>query len=205
MKIQDLRQDLDILKDKERTSGESNEWLISYSDLVTVLLCFFILFFVIKAKQQEKDFLQTISKKAKKELILSDVNNKIKNSNLTSRAQLQKFERHLSIMLKNKAFKPGGELTLEGQLFLTELASIVYPFMPHVQLQISIGEKKSGLESENMSKAIQARKFLSELGLNQELVSIGSYTRSPASLEEHETDEIRVFISQNYLTGNHEK
>lgn len=41
--------------------NEQDAWLISYSDLVTNLLCFFMIFFSVKAVEDKDDFVQVIS------------------------------------------------------------------------------------------------------------------------------------------------
>ncbi len=41
-------------------SSEQDSWLISYSDLVTILLCFFMIFFSIKTVEEKDDFAKVI-------------------------------------------------------------------------------------------------------------------------------------------------
>lgn len=49
--LKDSLNDIDYGRDEDSTSG----WITSYSDLVTLLLCFFIMFFAIFSKQNLED------------------------------------------------------------------------------------------------------------------------------------------------------
>lgn len=195
MKLNDLRQNSEEFTVETRVSNaQANEWLISYSDLVTVLLCFFIMFFVIKARQQEKDYLQSIAASSKKELILSDVSKGFKGSPLDGKANIKHYDRYLSIQTRNQLFDETNALTLDGRWFLTELASMVFPYMPMVQLQVAVG---AASKAHDMSRAIEVRRYLVGLGLAPELITVGAYQRGPASLDESDLDEVRVTISRS--------
>lgn len=204
MKLQDLREDIEDL-DLANSDGSSGEWLISYSDLVTVLLCFFIMFFTMKSQQQEKAFLKQSRKAFKTEVILSDVTKKINASKLASKSEVQKFERHIALFVANQVFEDSGiELNLDGKYFFSELAGVIYQFQPSIQIQLSLGRNIEESDESAMAKVSLVRKFLTELGLNQEAISIGTHDRAPASITEDSKDEIKVFISNNNQTANNE-
>ena len=58
-----MRRRIKFSRNKEiLASSETDSWLVSYSDLVTNLLCFFMIFFSVKAVNSEDDFNNLISK-----------------------------------------------------------------------------------------------------------------------------------------------
>lgn len=190
----------DLDSEMEIRPDDGNNWLISYSDLVTVLLCFFIMFFVIKARQQEKNFLESNKNEKKAELILSDVNEQLKISPLSAKANLSKFEKHLALTISSNLFNSDSdELSLDGEYFFTELASVIYKYMPGINIQLSVGQRpEEDLNEKSLKKISQIRRHLTQLGLNQELISIGSHHVKDNDQIDNNQEHIRIFITNNY-------
>jgi len=49
-----------IINDDEGAEDDSSEWIMSYADTVTLLLCFFIIFFAESNKDKEQDILDQV-------------------------------------------------------------------------------------------------------------------------------------------------
>jgi hypothetical protein len=178
-----------------KTQDRSDSWLISYSDLVTVLLCFFILFFVMKSRQQEKDLIQKKKSTEKQELILREVTQKLKASNLTTRTEVAEFERHIEITSKNIFFEREAlKLTLEGEYFFTEIALQIFKYIPGLQIQISLAVNDGEFTHPKSNDRINLiREYLTNLGIEQELISTGTHKAESAQTEE-KINEIKVYI-----------
>jgi flagellar motor protein MotB len=182
-----------------RPSPQSDSWIMSYSDLVTVLLCFFILFFVMKSRQQEENFINEKKSSGLQELILSDVTAQLKSSTLTSKAEIAKYERHIAVNAKNIFFKEGtNKFNLEGEYFFAELALKLFKFMPDLQIQMSLGVNSfQSTESGSIERMNVMREYLIHLGIDPELITIGTH-KSEINESDEKLEEIRVFISKNY-------
>lgn len=189
----------------------SDEWLLSYSDLVTVLLCFFIMFFVIKAREQEKSF-QAMLKGPKEQdrqkliAISEELNASLQNQ----KVDLKMFDNHIAMNVRNNLFEASSyELTLDGKYLFTQLAAVSFNYMPSIQLQLSISTEGSRLDELSQKRINAIRDYLVEMGLQQELVTLGTFprsTRDPASDDELPKDEVKIFISKNLnQVSGHEK
>jgi hypothetical protein len=173
-------------------SERGEEWLISYSDLVTVLLCFFILFFVIKARQQEKVFKETLTAEKQDEVIKA-VGKSMESTTLRQHYDMERLHQHVLIKVRKPHLFEGKQLSLEGKYHLANIADLTYRFLPNIMLQIALGPEH------NFEQAIEVRDYLNGLGFKKEFVSIGSFERGPASrTDEDSIDEIRVLITRNY-------
>lgn len=174
------------------------DWLISYSDLVTVLLCFFILFFVIKARQQEKVFKETLTAD-KQDEILKNIGKSMESTTLRQSYDLERLHQHILIKIRKPNLFADSQITLEGKYHLANVADITYRHMPNIMFQIALGPEHT------FEQALAVREYLHGLGLKKEYMSVGSFERKPAGgTDEEVLDEIRILITRNYQETENE-
>ena len=141
--------------------GDANEWIMSYADTVTLLLCFFIIFFAENAKKAEEDVLFNMSKKMKieteKEALSEDEAEKgRKRAEMLSkieskvRAELAQFEvekvkmgimrrrKEILLRLYERDFFHIGSYNLKhnGKRVLNEVAALLKPFQDKILIKV---------------------------------------------------------------------
>jgi len=140
---------------------DSNEWIMSYADTVTLLLCFFIIFFAENAKKAEEDVLFNMSKKMKVEtqkeaLSEDDAEKGRKRAEMLSkieskvRAELAQFEvekvkmgimrrrKEILLRLYERDFFHIGSFNLKnnGKRVLNEVANLLKPFQDKILIKV---------------------------------------------------------------------
>lgn len=61
-----------VISDDDGDGDDSSEWIMSYADTVTLLLCFFIIFFAEQSKKAENEVLLQLSQEVKEKVNPSD-------------------------------------------------------------------------------------------------------------------------------------
>ncbi|MBI1822940.1 MAG: OmpA family protein [Nitrospirae bacterium] len=132
------------LREKSRSTLDlDSNWLITLSDVLSLLLVFFVMFMVTAktaAKSQTppldtgKDAISSEKKSAslsENETILTDVNAEIKNLNLENEVSVHRTSKAIVITLKEKVtFKPGeAEVLSASEPILDHIAQLIqrYP------------------------------------------------------------------------------
>lgn len=194
MKLKKSFNDIDLTFDKV---DRADEWLFSYSDLVTVLLCFFIMFFVIKAKQQEKAVKESQNKK-KVDSVLVSLGQSMESSTPNKKFDLRKLHQHIQVMIKHEHLFTDEELTLDAKYQLAKLADATFKYMPKIQLQIStaVDTRAPASEERSLLRSLKVRSYLESLGLTKDLMTIGSYQGN----HERDSDEqVKIVITRNVI------
>jgi len=156
-------QELRVLHKKGRSSlsiggddeggGGGNEWIMSYADTVTLLLCFFIIFFAETNKAKDKDVLmemsQNFNSKAEEDKARerAEMLSKIESEVRGELAQFEVEEVNLGIVRRRKEillrlyerdfFHIGSYLLkTNGQNILEEVSQLLKPFQDKVLLKV---------------------------------------------------------------------
>lgn len=149
------------VSDDDAGGGDGNEWIMSYADTVTLLLCFFIIFFAENAKQADENVLLNLSKKmqveTEKEALSEDEEEKgRKRAEMLSkieskvRAELAQFEvenvklgimrrrKEILLRLYERDFFHIGSYTLKdnGNRVLNEVATLLKPFQDKILIKV---------------------------------------------------------------------
>lgn len=187
--LQDL--DLDIIK-----VDRGDQWLTSYSDLVTVLLCFFILFFIMKAKMTEKITQEALTKRSADKVLVA-IGESMESSTSDKKLDLRRLHQYIQVVIKHQKLFEGEELTIDARYQLAKLAEAAFKYTPEIMLQIKVGVKGRNPASEGVSimRSLKVRNYLAGLGLAKELMSIGSYQIT--ATEEEPQEEVHILISRN--------
>lgn len=185
-------QDLDINIAK---TERGDEWLTSYSDLVTVLLCFFILFFIMKAKMTEKTAQQALNKKTVDKVLVA-IGDSMESSKSDKKLDLRRLHQYIQVVIKHEKLFEGEELTIDARYQLAKLAEAAFKYTPEIVLQISVGSDRSpASEVTSISRSLKIRNYLAGLGLSKELMSIGNFQFKPS--EDLTQEEVHILISRN--------
>jgi len=180
----------------------SDDWLVSYSDLVTVLLCFFIMFFVIKVREQEKSFQALLKTPKEDQQTFIQMSQELNSSLQNQRLNLKKFDNHLALDVSSRIFDKSSEnLALDGKFLFTQIAGVAFKYMPNVQMQLSIGTDGDNLDGISLARIGLVRNYLIELGLMPELITVGTFKKSAT---DSNLDQVKIFISKNYTTSGNE-
>lgn len=187
--LQDL--ELDIIK-----VDRGEQWLTSYSDLVTVLLCFFILFFIMKAKMTEKNTQEALNKKAADKVLVA-IGESMEASKSDKKLDLRRLHQYIQVVIKHEKLFENEELTIDARYQLAKLAEAAFKYTPEIVLQIKVGVDGRSPASEERSilRSLKVRNYLESLGLTKELMSIGSFQK--ITTEEEPQDEVQILISRN--------
>ena len=146
---------------EDASEDDSNEWIMSYADTVTLLLCFFIIFFAEHAKKAEDNVLLDLSKKMQVEtekdaLSEDDAEKGRRRAEMLSkieskvRAELAQFEvekvklgimrrrKEILLRLYERDFFHIGSFALKhnGQRVLNEVASLLKPFQDKILIKV---------------------------------------------------------------------
>lgn len=177
---------------------KGDEWLTSYSDLVTVLLCFFIMFFVIKAKQQEKEIRESLNKK-KADEVLTSLGKSMESSSPERKFDLRKLHQYIQVVIKHEKLFEGEDLSIDAKYQLAKLAEASFKYMPKVMLQISsVSDSRSpASEESSLKRSLKVRNYLEGLGLEKELMTIGSLHKK--NTEDNPQEEIKIVITRNVI------
>ena len=154
------RSSLSISDDAE-DGDDSNEWIMSYADTVTLLLCFFIIFFAENAKKADDNVLLDLSKKMqvetdKESTSEEDAEKGRKRAEMLSkiesevRAELAQFEvenvkmgiqrrrKEILLRLYERDFFHIGSYNLKtnGKKVLEGVASLLQPYQERVLIKV---------------------------------------------------------------------
>lgn len=186
--LQDL--ELDIIK-----VDRGEQWLTSYSDLVTVLLCFFILFFIMKAKMTEKNTQEALNKKAADKVLVA-IGESMEASKSDKKLDLRRLHQYIQVVIKHEKLFENEELTIDARYQLAKLAEAAFKYTPEITLQIKVGVQGRSPASEEKSimRSLKVRNYLESLGLTKELMSIGSFQLVET---EEIKEEVHILISRN--------
>lgn len=149
------------VSDDDSDGGDSNEWIMSYADTVTLLLCFFIIFFAETAKKADENVLMDLSKKMKVEtekeaLSEDDAEKGRKRAEMLSkieskvRSELAQFEvekvkmgimrrrKEILLRLYERDFFHIGSYKLKnnGERVLDEVATLLKPFQDKILIKV---------------------------------------------------------------------
>ena len=192
----------------------SHEWIISYSDLVTLLLCFFILFFSIAARkkiQNVKLETATITKekiearfeeKQKDAVNLLKINNSFnKISHIFSQIEVidgvntEKEDNHFLIKFKETNFfdYESNLLNLNGKYITSLVLQKLIPHSNNINVEIKafsheMPEKKSKYKSNihlSFARAMNVYGYFTKLGFPQNSISISGISTN--KIEERES------------------
>jgi chemotaxis protein MotB len=145
----------------EGGGDDANAWIMSYADTVTLLLCFFIIFFAENAKKAEENVLLNLSKKMqveteKEALSEDDAEKGRKRAEMLSkiesevRSQLAQFEveevkmgimrrrKEILLRLYERDFFHIGSYNLKdnGKRVLYEVATLLKPFQDKILIKV---------------------------------------------------------------------
>jgi chemotaxis protein MotB len=221
------------LREKSVTKEVHNNWEISYGDMITLLLGFFILFFNIKTDRVNMKLLvQKLEKKFNKatgESVKTGFQQKnVSTKNLLSSPSLQKYKLHtnlqgdkLLIEFPGVSFFDEGkvELTQEGKNTLAEFASTLDKAVGSVRFIIrgytdntppQGGRYKDNLEL-SAWRSLSAIRYLNKKGLDLKYMRIGGYGESdlgdrrlPASERSLDRKIVIVVEPLDSVERNHE-
>jgi chemotaxis protein MotB len=142
----------------DAVDGDSNAWIMSYADTVTLLLCFFIIFFAEQSKKAEEDVLMQLGRDMKplqgesmdekergrkRAQMLSKIESEVR----TELAQFEVKKVNLGIMrrrkeillrLYEKDFFHIGSYNLKdtGQKVLEEVANLLRPYQEKLLIKV---------------------------------------------------------------------
>lgn len=192
------------LREKSVTKEVHNNWEISYGDMITLLLGFFVLFFNIKSDRVNMQLLmENLEKKFNKAEGTSSVTGvqqrKETATNLIASPSLQKYKLHSNIVGEKlfiefpgvSFFNPGRvDLTVEGKKSLDQFAQAIGKNIGSVRLVIrgytdntptpSTPKYKDNLEL-SAWRSISAIRHLNSRGVELKFMRIGGYGETDLS------------------------
>ena len=195
------RSSITLNPDDGEGSGGGNEWIMSYADTVTLLLCFFIIFFAEQNKTKDKDVLmemsQNFNSKAEEDKARerAEMLSKIESEVRGELAQFEVEEVNLGIVRRRKEillrlyerdfFHIGSYLLKEnGKNILEEVSVLLKPFQDKVLLKVEghsdslpvnpFSQYQTNLNLSSL-RASQAANVLIANGLEEQKIRVVGY------------------------------
>ncbi len=185
---------------RELEDGDSENWLVSYADLITLLFVFFCLMLSISTVSRSRlDMLkQTFNKKTHSALqdVKAQLDQSIKEQNLDGKVKTELTDQGLSVQFDENVLFSSGEaaVSLNGVKTLKEFAIILAKIEKSFQLAIEGHTDHIPIHNKQFSsnwalsamRAVEVLHFLKENGVNERQMMVHGFsdTRPLATQED---------------------